>query len=243
MIIPNTTDFDKKKHYQKNILYKITTSTVIPFKETHKDNESSELINLIFDLAPGQYGIFAHEYRSPVALKQGCKTADVLACRVDENQKKINTLIFDVKSNISAFSDDLLKENAMLTAIKEIRDFVEQIRAEILHKNSFILYYKDDGFIEHETIGIATKNFEKEKFLAVADMLERLFEEETASIPRLVELKLKNSLSSYRNEAKRIRDFSEKIVRLHENVYPLKVILLKRVSKSEYEASINICSD
>lgn len=84
--------------------------------------------------------------------------------------KEMDTLIFDVKSNISAFSDDLLKDNAMLTAIKEIRDFAEQIHAEILHKNS---------------------------------------------------------LMTYKNEAKRIREVSEKTVRIHEKAYPLKVVLLE----------------
>lgn len=143
----------------------------IPFKEIHDGNGSYELVNLIYELAFGQYGIFAHEYRSPVAEKQGCKTADILACRIDEAQKKVDTLIFDVKSNISAFSDDLLKDNAMLTAIKEIRDFVEQIHAEILHKNSFILYYKDDGFVEHEIIGIVTKNLKEKNLLQLLTCL------------------------------------------------------------------------
>lgn len=72
-----------------------------------------------------------------MTVKQGCKTADILACAVDENEKKIATFIFDVKSNISAFSDDLLKDQALLTVIKEVRDFVEQIHAEMLHKNGF----------------------------------------------------------------------------------------------------------
>ena len=119
-------EFDKKKPYQKNILYRISESIIVPFRETHNDNENCELVNLIFNLKPGEYGIFAHEYRNPVVSKQGCKTADVLACRIDTSQKEMDTLIFDVKSNISAFSDDLLKDNAMLTAIKEIRDFSEK---------------------------------------------------------------------------------------------------------------------
>ena len=100
-----------------------------------------DFFDLIFDLCPGQYGIFAYEYRNPVTLKQGCKTADILACAVDESEKIINTFIFDVKSNISAFSDNLLRDNALLTVVKEMRDFVEQIHAEMLHKDSFILYY------------------------------------------------------------------------------------------------------
>ena len=74
---------------QKNILYKIHQSTIVHFKELHGDNESYELVKLIYDLHPGQYGIFAHEYRSPVTLKQGCKSADILACKVDEGNKRI----------------------------------------------------------------------------------------------------------------------------------------------------------
>lgn len=240
MIKPHFKDFNENEAYQKNVLYKVNESITIPFKEIHDGNGSYELVNLIYDLALGQYGIFAHEYRSPVVEKQGCKTADILACRIDEAQKRIDTLIFDVKSNISAFSDDLLKDNAMLTAIKEIRDFAEQIHAEILHKNGFILYYKDDGFVEHEVIGIVTKKFEREKFTAVADMLEFLFNKENTSVMRLVEIKLINNLRPYKNEIKRIRDFSNKILTIFEKPYPLEVVLLEEISESEYIVSIKI---
>lgn len=240
MINLNLKELDDKKPYQKNVLYKINKATVIPFKETHKDNDRCEQVNLIFNLNIQQYGIFAYEYRNPVALKQGCKTADILACVVDESEKRINTYVFDVKSNISAFSDNLLRDNALLTVVKEVRDFIEQIHAELLHKNGFILYYKDDGFLEYEMIGIVTKNFKKEKFTAAADMLENLFEKEDMRAPRLLEIKLKNNLGAYKNEIKRIRDFSEKKVTLCGNVYDLKVVLLERVSESEYAASIKI---
>ncbi len=239
----NLKEFDKKKSYQKNVLYKISKDTIIPVEERHEDNNQCERVYLVYRLRPGQYGIFAYEYRNPVILKEGCKTADILACAVDENEKKIVTFIFDVKSNISAFSDNLLKDNALLTVIKEIRDFVEQIHAEILHKNSFMLYYKDDSFSEDEIIGIVTKRFEKRKFSAAAEMLEDLFQKETAFIPKLVEIKLKNNLGAYRNEAKRIRDFSEKRVMLCGKIYDLEVILLEKVSEVEYEASIKILAN
>ena len=80
---------DSAEPCQKNILYKIHRSTIVHFKEMHGDNESYELVKRIYDLYPGQYGIFAHEYRSPVTLKQGCKSADILACQVDEGNKRI----------------------------------------------------------------------------------------------------------------------------------------------------------
>lgn len=240
MVKLNLKEFDKRKSYQKNVLYKISKDTVIPVEERHGDNENCERVRLAYSLCPGQYGIFAYEYRNPVVQKDGCKTTDILACAVDENEKKTVTFIFDVKSNISAFSDNLLKDNALLTVIKEVRDFAGQIHAEILHKNSFMLYYKDDGFSEDENIGIVTKRFEKGKFLAAAELLEDLFQKETASIPKLVDVKLKNNLGAYRNEVKRIRDFSEKRVTLFGKIYDLKVVLLERVSQEEYEASIKI---
>jgi len=240
MINLNFKEYDGSKIYQKNILYKINKDTIIPFEETHGDSVNSERIDLVYELYSHQYGIFAYEYRNPVTLKQGCKTADILACAVDESEKKIATFIFDVKSNISAFSDNLLKDNALLTVVKEVRDFVEQIHAEILHKNGFIIYYKDVGFSEQENIGIITKRFEKEKFIAAADMLEDLHQKESGTVSRTLEIKLKNSLGPYKNEVKRIRDFSEKKVMLCGKVYDLQVILLEKESESEYTASLRI---
>lgn len=240
MINLNFKEFDEENPYKKNVLYRINRSRAILFKETHDEKGSYELVNLKYDLNPGQYGIFAYEYRNPVTLKQGCKAADILACVIDEEKKKISTFIFDVKSNISAFSDNLLKDNALLTAIKEVRDFVEQIHAELLHKNSFILYYKDDGFAEYENIGLITKSFEKEKFILAADMLESLFEKECLKVPRLLELKLKNNLGAYKNEVSRIRDFSQKRVILCGKVYDLNVVLLEKISELEYAASVKV---
>lgn len=226
--------------FQKNVLYKISQSREVRFVEKHE--KSSETVVLEYCLVNAQFGIFAHEYRSPSTVKEGCKSADILACVVDMKEKSITSTIIDVKSNISAFSDDLLKDNAMLTAIKEIRDFVEQIHAEILHKNSFMLYYKDDGYEEHERIGIVTKRFEREKFLAVAEMLERLFREEKPEIPELVAFKLKRNLLPYRKEIPRIRDFADKKVRISDKSYPLSVILLKETDDSQYVVSIQIRS-
>lgn len=240
MVKLNFKALDEKNLYKKNVLYTINKARIIPFKEIHDAKETYELVNLKYDLDNGQYGIFAYEYRNPVTLKQGCKAADILACAVDEEEKKIGTFIFDVKSNISAFSDNLLKDNALLTAIKEVRDFAEQIHAELLHKEGFMLYFKDEGFIEYENIGLVTKNFEKEKFMLVADMLESLFKRENTKVPRLLEIKLKNNLGAYKNEVNRIRDFSEKRIILCGKVYDLNVVLLEKVSESEYAASIKI---
>lgn len=243
MIKVNFVPWKEGRPIQKSVLYRINETQVIQIEEVHEKEKTKELVNLEYDLGNQQYGIFAHEYRRPGTIKDGNKAADILACVVDESEKNVYTTICDVKSNISAFSNDLLKDNAMLTAIKEIRDFVEQIHAEILHKNSFLLYYADDGYTEFERIGIVTKHFESEKFLAVAMKLEELFNSTNPKVSKLSELKLKKNLAPYMGEVKRIRDFSNRRVKINNQIYHLQVFLLNKMNDEEYITSIKIMQD
>ena len=82
----------------------------------------------------------------------------------------------------------------MLTAIKEVRDFIEQIQMERLHKNSFLLYYENEGYVEEENFGIVTKSFEAEKFKNAAERLDGILSGEQEDIPTLLFLKLQNNL-------------------------------------------------
>lgn len=229
-----------KDTYEKNVLYDIREDRVVPFRETHTDSDKVEAVDLVYCLEAGQYGIFAYEYRSPFLEKQGCKTVDVLACVVDDIHKKVHTILFDVKSNISAFSDDLLKDSTMLRAIMEVRDFTDQLHDALLHKDAFMLYYKDGGFEEDEKVGIVTGNFEERKFADVADLLERLFVSEDAPISKLVEIKLKNSLRPYKDEIRRMRYFSERKVEISGKIYELQVYLLEKISGVESKTVIEI---
>lgn len=222
---------------QKNVLYKIKGTDIVSFIEDH--GATREIVLLDYDLNEQEYGIYSNEYKRPGVLKDHCKTADVLSCVVNEDEKKIFTLIFDVKSNISSFSDDLTKGNAILVAVKEVRDFVEQIRSEILHKNSFMIYYYDDGYDETEKIGIVTKNFEAHKFTEAAELLEKVFNTEDQSITPLIRLKLKNSLKPYLSEAERLRQFAKREIRIKEKTYQLNVYLLNKKTDSEYCIKLN----
>ena len=49
---------------------------------------------------------------------------------------------------------------------------MEQLRYAMLHKDSILLFHKDEGYMEMAEVGIATRNFEREKFLKVAEFLE-----------------------------------------------------------------------
>lgn len=230
--------WDATKPCQKNILYKISHSQTVLFEESHR--EQKEIVKLEYCLAGQQYGIYGHEYRGQNTIKEHCKTPDILACVIDESEKTICSIICDVKNNISAFSDDLLKDNAMLTAIKEVRDFIEQIHDGILHKNSFMLYYHDDGYQEHERLGIITKSFEPEKFRAVAALLEQLVKDDNSKAPSLVAHKLKTNLIPYMGEINKIRNFADKIIIINEKSYDLHIFLLEEANASEFVSTIRI---
>ncbi len=238
--------FDKiksDKTYSKNILYKIDGSIRLPVTEGDKDGRKAkvkETVVLEYNLSEHQYGIFAHEYRNPIIDKRGCKTADILACVVDEERKQIDSTVLDIKSNISAFSDDLLREGAMITVIKEVRDFIEQIHQEILHKNSFMIYYIDDGYEEIEHIGIATKRFEPEKFREASDQLEHMKNTPESSALTLPEMKLKLLLNPYLHESKKLRDFADKLVYINGKGYDLNVHILTPISDNEWAVTLQV---
>lgn len=107
-------------------------------------------------------------------VKEQMKKADILACVVDDKNKRIHSFIMDVKSNISAFSDDLYKNDALITVIKEIRDFINQLADEKVSKDGIFYLYKSEGYNEEETFGIVTKSFEKNKFLDASEMIENI---------------------------------------------------------------------
>lgn len=85
----------ENKKVQKNEIYKVNKSCTVDFVEEHDNHK--EVVKLVFALDDQQYGIYANEYRRPGINKRGCKTTDVLSCVVDDANKKVYTLIFDVK--------------------------------------------------------------------------------------------------------------------------------------------------
>ncbi len=230
--------YNPQKVIDKSILYRINANCVLQFIEEQKIGK--DIVNVEYYLENRQYGIYAKEYRRPETLKDGGKVADILACVVDDQKKEIYSYIFDVKRNISAFSDDLSKAEAMMPAIKEVRDFIKQLHTEMLHKESFLLYYKDEGYIENLKLGIVTSSFESEKFKMVAEKLEKLVKEEVESVPTLVNLKLKNNLRPYEKEIEPLYNFSERKIVIGNNVYPLYVFILQKINETDYEANIKL---
>lgn len=205
----------------RNILYRIGESGIIQFTEEHKQHK--EIVRLHIQLENGQYAVYANEYRNPLVEKRGCRTADVLILIVDEQEKRIFSFLFDVKTNISAFSDNLLGENAMITALKEVRDFLEQLEDTLKSKNALIALY--GCYSEKENLGIVTRNFDTAKFEAVAETYEKIFQENhTAN--SLILYKLRNNLKPYGNVIERIKQFAQKKIVISGKTYQLHTYIL-----------------
>lgn len=244
MVSLNTKQLKQGAEIQKNVLYRIDEDRIIPIREKHKDCADVEIVNLEYTLKEGQYAVVGKEYKSPTVKKDQYKSTDILTCLIDDNNKKIYSLILDIKKNISAFSDDLLKDSALLSAINEVSDFIEQLHHAMLHKESSLLYSRDDGYTETAEVGIATRNFEKEKFLEVADFLERLPEyEKSSNVQSLVWYNFKKNLMPYMSKAEKIRDFANQKVTICNSLYQLHVYLLEKINELEYAVSIEIKLD
>ncbi|MBD5458895.1 MAG: hypothetical protein HDR27_10050 [Lachnospiraceae bacterium] len=243
MVKIRTEKYDPNK-CTHNTLYRIDKSSTVQFTEEHEYHVETVYLN--FQLEHGQYGIYANEFRNQMIEKRGCKTADVLVFVVDEQQKHIFSFLFDVKSNISAFSDNLLEENnAMITALKEVRDFLEQIEDSMKSKNSVTALYGD--YSENENIGIVTKNFDSGKFEAVAQTYDKLYLEENISNPLILH-KLRNNLKPYGNIIEKMRSFAQRKVLIGNKTYPLYAYILKKestenISACQKHADMNISKD
>lgn len=241
MVEFNIREIKPNASYQKNTLCRINKDRVIQVCEKHKDSSNIEIVNLEYILKENQYALFGNEYRNPHLSAHGCKTTDVLTCIIDDENKTIYSLIFDIKSNISSFSDNLLNENALLTAINEVKDFIEQLSYANMHKNSFLTFHKAEGYSETLEVGIATKNFESEKFLSVADFLENLTHfERPENIQPLVWYKFKTNLMPYISEVKKIRNFANKTVEIEGMPYQLRVFMLEKVTDLEYVVCVQV---
>lgn len=237
MLSLNYTKLKADAELKKNVLYKIEEDRTISICEKHK--EDMDVVDLEYSFSDGQCAFIGMEYRNPTVAKEACKIADIMTFVVDANKKTIYSFIMDIKRDISAFSDDLLRKDAVITAIKEVRDFVKQLHDENLQKEGLLLIYRDEGYMEQLEFGIATRSFEPEKFAAVADFLDGINEmDKPDNMQDLLWFKFKTSLRPYLSESVKLREFAVEKVRISGNLYDLKICLLQENDANEYVVSI-----
>ncbi|MDY3888642.1 MAG: hypothetical protein SOZ17_05500 [Agathobacter sp.] len=227
--------------YDKNWLYRIEDNTPFEVRETHPDaiKEGDDVVRLSFDLQENQYGIFAYEYRRPGVKKEGSKATDILACLVDEEKKQVTSLIMDLKKNIMNYDDDLLVNDSLNKALNGVSDFVCQLKDEKLHKDSFMLYYKDEGYSETESFGIATRKFEPEKLESVVEFVDEILNDESEEITDIVRCKIRQRLEARSGDVETVRNFAKKKVFIAGNYYDLQVVKLVQ-NGNDYEADVKL---
>lgn len=238
MDILNLREKKPEAAWAKNVLYKISDSMEVVFEEWQEDTQTKDIVNLNYNLQEKQYGIYAHEFRNPLSNKNANnKAADILACVVDDDKKKVETWILDAKHNISSFDDDVTKNDEVLKALKDVKKFLDQIEMEYVHKESFMPLYRKEGYVEQMNVGIATSKFDSHKFIAVADYLTDLFEKK-ANASDLHWLVLRKNLAPYRGEIPRMRNFGNQVIQIMGKEYSLNVYLLKQNKNNNYETTI-----
>ena len=227
--------------YDKNWLYRIEDNTPFEVRETHPDAimEGDDVVRLSFDLQENQYGIFAYEYRRPGVKKEGSKATDILACLVDEEKKQVTSLIMDLKKNIMNYDDDLLVNDSLNKALNGVGDFVCQLKDEKLHKDSFMLYYKDEGYSETESFGIATRKFEPEKLESVVKFVDEILNDESEEITDIVRCKIRQRLEARSGDVEAVRNFAKKKVFIAGNYYDLQVVKLVQ-SGNDYAVDVKL---
>lgn len=123
----------------RNTLYTVPSSTIIPFEELQKDG-TKDLVQLHYNISENETGFYGSEYRPGFLAKSDCKAVDILGMVVNDEQKKVTSYLYDVKRTVGG--DDV------------IFHFVEQIQDSLLHKQAMIQYL--DGYQEKEHLGVIT---------------------------------------------------------------------------------------
>lgn len=162
-----------------------------------------------------------------------------MACLVDEEKKQVTSLIMDLKKNIMNYDDNLLVNDSLNKALNGVSDFVCQLKDEKLHKDSFMLYYKDEGYSETESFGIATRKFEPEKLESVVKFVDEILNDESEEITDIVRCKIRQRLEARSGDVEAVRNFAKKKVFIAGNYYDLQVVKLVQ-SGNDYAVDVKL---
>ncbi len=224
----------------RGTLYKVEDSVTIKFEENHKDN-TKDVVYVSFNLKNNIYGIYSNEYKPSIIESNGCKKVDIICGLIDEDSKKCITYILDVKRNISGFNVNDELEKLREEAVKRIKNFIKQIEDSITIKEMLMVILKKEGFSEEGKVGIATREFNVDRFRALADKLYKASEEDSnAKINSLISTKFKRAMLPIKKEAEILKLFSEKKIKINSNIYDLEVYILENSNNNEYVYTLDI---
>lgn len=217
----------------RNCLYKVPKDYIVKCPEKH-DDSGDDMVYLKFKSDNGIYGC---EYRPQIIAKNGCKQADILAIAVDEENRKTNSYVMDIKRNITGFniSDDI--DGIRKVAIKRIRDFIQQLEDSKKHKDSVIVYF--DEYDNRENYGIITREFSVDKLnYAISELKKKL---DIKEMNPLITAKMQQINIPIEKDIDMLGLFSDRKVKLFGKEYDLNIYLMRRKAESDdFEIEIEI---
>lgn len=94
----NGTKIRDKENLQKSTLYSVPTAMKLKLEEVHVDDPAKDIVNVDFQLKENEYGVYGNEYRPLYLTKGSCKVLDLLCVLVNDEEKRMASYLFDVKS-------------------------------------------------------------------------------------------------------------------------------------------------
>lgn len=207
----NGTKIRDKENLQKSTLYSVPTAMRLKLEEVHVDDPAKDIVNVDFQLKENEYGVYGNEYRPLYLTKGSCKVLDLLCVIVNDEEKRMASYLFDVKSKTGGKD--------------EIPDFIEQLEDGFLHKQAMLQYLSD--YQEDEHIGVITRHFDEDSIKCEIERVAKKINEEIENIPILLRQKKEIERVKLKLRKKVFEDFLERKVTIHGRQYELEVHMLQ----------------
>ena len=185
-------------------LYTIDRSRTIVLEE-----ETDDVVNIIFCIHDGQYGIYGNEYKPPFVEDNGGKKADILVLVIDEKNKRFSSWIVDVKKTIGG--EDV------------ICHLVEQLTESVKHKKAIATYLEE--FEEEQHIGYITRDLQRkriQKIILHKSLRMKKEKENAGCIPPLIGKEAQLKLLKEEAELKLITAFQNDCILIGKKVLKLE---------------------
>lgn len=103
-----------------------------------------------------------------------------------------------------------------------------------------MLILRQQGFEEDGKVGIATREFNVDRFRTLSNRLHEISKDTNIRVNPLIAIKFQNKMLSIKKDAEIMKLFSEKKIKLHDNIYDLEVYILEDDGNDNYVYEFNV---